>query len=134
MSEWLWIAGLFVYLLVGGFLLLQLNFRNPGLAPELDFLVVFQLLGWPLVLIVWAVLRGPESPVTPDQKPPDSARKLPPAGKAIGDLCPNGTVEVAGRQYQAIAEGRSVRCGEAVEIVGRVGRTLRVRAGTLGPQ
>lgn len=127
MGDLWWIAVLFAYLLVGGLLLLRQSTRHTDFAPRPDWSGVVLLLAWPLILAGWALFRGPEPPITSGRVPAPVGDRLPPAGKAVNDLCPRGTVEVAGRRHAATAEGGPVRAGEAVEIIGRVGRVLRVR-------
>lgn len=127
MGDLWWIAVLAAYLLVGGLLLLRQSARHPDFAPGPDWTGVVLLLAWPLVLAGWTLFRGPEPPTASGCGPGPMGGRLPPAGKAVSDLRPRGTVEVAGRQYAATAEGGPVRAGEAVDIIGRVGRVLRVR-------
>lgn len=48
-------------------------------------------------------------------------------GVATSRLAPEGTVLVLNEQWSAVAEGDAIGAGEAVEVVGREGLTLRVR-------
>src|SRR5262245_12336110 len=94
---------------------------------------VVWILMWPLVLGVWAVFRLPGPPTAPEKPGRFQPGRLPPGGVAVSDLRPDGTVEVAGRRYAATAEGGLVPAGQRVEIVGRVGRVLRVRGHLVQP-
>lgn len=131
MSDWWWIAGLAVYLAVGLTVLHRLARHHPDFAPTPDGTWVALLLAWPLViplaLIGWRMFRGPRPSRTMATKVVLEGIEPPPAGRALSDLRPHGTVEVAGRSYAATVEGEFVAAGAAVAIVGRSGRTLKVR-------
>ena len=133
MGDLWWIAGLAVYVLVGGLLLLRLSARHRDFAPAPDWTGVALLLGWPLALACWLLLREPDPSANTGERPGPTAGRLPPAGRAVTDLSPQGTVELAGRRYTATAEGGPVGAGEAVEILGRAGRILRVRGSAAEP-
>jgi membrane-bound ClpP family serine protease len=122
-----WMAVLFVYLLVGAVLVGRFSERDRGLALPTERIEVASLLAWPFVLAMRGVFRLPEPPTAPGKPGGFQPGRLPPAGVAVSDLCPAGAVEVAGRRYSALAEGGPVQAGKPVQIVGRAGRALRVR-------
>ena len=128
MDSHYWIAGLFVYLVVGGLLILKVPslFRDVYLAPDWDLLIA--MFAWPFVIPAWWFFRGPNAPEGAEPRSIAPIRELGAAGVAVTDLSPTGTVEIAGRQRAATAIGPFVRVSEQVEIVGRVGRILQVRA------
>jgi len=133
-NSWDWaVVAVVVYLLVGGLLLLWASSRDRGLYPDLlDWSGLAMVVGWPLLLLTWAIFRVP-----PPSSAPEPERKQtvgsPPAGVATSDLCPTGTVQVAGRQYAATTDDGPVRAGEPVQIIGRKRGTLRVRGCSAEP-
>ncbi|HEX5441980.1 MAG TPA: NfeD family protein [Ktedonobacterales bacterium] len=79
-------------------------------------------LGGYVAIVLRAVLRSRHLPSRSGRE-----ALLGKEGVAISDLTPRGTVRAAGEDWSAVADIGPIQAGEAVEVIGVEGITLRVR-------
>lgn len=92
------------------------------LSPWVVLAMAAGILGF-LALVARQVLRARHLPVTTG-----AAALVGHPAVALSDLAPGGTVRLAGETWTAVAQGRPIKAGEPVHVVGVDGVTLRVTA------